>query len=285
MSGFPHPNCANGGSALYGLLRRFWGRSTIFEIRVVPQFEIEDKKSRRRSFWSRLWRVRMFGVNFVSNQNTIVTSIADKLFHKRPFWRIATSLQKRLFIVLKACCTKPMGWFGSLHVWLRNISKGAGINGFQFVALALCAPVFHLSHFFFKLAYRIQKLEMSLLGRKCARLGGHDYGLQFDDLSLGGVMNKSKNELSDEKLQEIMNKLKGKNVQFKNCDLCGNTSWSLLPKFVSPIVVDSKGDSLPAMAFNKAVLMILFSCSNCGNAKFLEATKLGLSFDDLDKNK
>lgn len=73
-----------------------------------------------------------------------------------------------------------------MHSWLQNVNESSSINGLKFVALALCVPVFHLSHFFFKLTYRIQKFEMVLLSRKCARLGGKNCGLQFDGLRLDG---------------------------------------------------------------------------------------------------
>ena len=52
------------------------------------------------------------------------------------------------------------------------------------VFLFLSIPCFHVSNFFFKLAYTLQQRKLVSIGRKCRSLGGEDYSLKFNDLRL-----------------------------------------------------------------------------------------------------
>lgn len=86
--------------------------------------------------------------------------------------------------MLKAVYTKPMKWSGAVGLFCLHVSERTQINLLKFVLLCLCVPFFKLSNLLFQRAYALNHRELILLGRECARLGGQNYALQFDDLRL-----------------------------------------------------------------------------------------------------
>lgn len=88
--------------------------------------------------------------------------------------------------ILVAALTYEMGRFGTLCLWFQRIGETARCKQLQFIALLLAIPCFKLSNFCFQLAFFIQQRELLALGRKCALLGGENYGLQFNDFALNG---------------------------------------------------------------------------------------------------
>lgn len=95
-------------------------------------------------------------------------------------------------------------------------------------------------------------------------------------------MSQFDSQLNDDELIQITETLASKGVKFTDCELCGHAEWSLLPSYISPVIVETKDREIPSMSLNKAILMLLFTCKNCGNAKMLEAKTLGVSFPDKD---
>ena len=77
-----------------------------------------------------------------------------------------------------------MRWLAVCHARLRHVGEGTTIYGLEFVALLLAFPVFKLHNLLFKISYTIQQRKLRNIGSECARLGGQDYSLQFDNLAL-----------------------------------------------------------------------------------------------------
>ena len=96
-------------------------------------------------------------------------------------------LQERFLSTIVASGTKIMGFFASLHAFLQGINSNARSDAFKLIAGLLCSPCFKLGFFFFKLAYSAQQIRLRRLGLHCARLGGHDFSRQFEDLRLNEV--------------------------------------------------------------------------------------------------
>ena len=100
--------------------------------------------------------------------------------------------------LIEAVWAKPMKRLAVFHSWLRRISESSTIYGVKLVALFLTFPVFQLHNLLFKIAYTIQQRELRRIGRKCARLGGEDYSLQFDNLVLNhGSISQTYHSLKD----------------------------------------------------------------------------------------
>jgi len=78
-----------------------------------------------------------------------------------------------------------MRWFSTACLWFQYKSKCTRMDLLEFIFLLLSIPCFKASHFFFKRTYALQQRELLRLGRECIRLGGEDYSLEFDNLSLG----------------------------------------------------------------------------------------------------
>lgn len=91
-----------------------------------------------------------------------------------------------LLTFVETRCTELMNWLGSLCFRLQNISKSSTTMIGQLIPLLLSFPCFKLSHLFFKTAYFLQQRHLVRLGRECAALGGKNYSLQVDNLSLHG---------------------------------------------------------------------------------------------------
>ena len=94
------------------------------------------------------------------------------------------ALESGLFPALVTICTKCMAGFATRFRALQHISKRPGNTFCKAVALLLCFPCCKLSNFFFKLTYTLNQLELVRLGGHCARLGGDDFFLEFNDLFL-----------------------------------------------------------------------------------------------------
>lgn len=97
-------------------------------------------------------------------------------------------LKNRPSTLLIAICTYAMCWFSEGFLRLQLVSKGSTTKVGEFVPLLLGIPCFKLSHVSFKLAYSLQQRELVRLGRECARLGGQDFSLKFNNppLNSGG---------------------------------------------------------------------------------------------------
>src|SRR5579862_4995671 len=93
-------------------------------------------------------------------------------------------LKDRFVTLVIAIGTKTMHWFGAAAVFLQLVGKRSGIDLCELIFLLLSVPVFQLSHFCFKLTYALQQRRLRLLGAECARLGGEDFSLKFDNLRL-----------------------------------------------------------------------------------------------------
>ncbi len=116
-------------------------------------------------------------------------TLADK--HIAVPWEKRLPLKNRFLSVLKTECAKEMDRFARWSTALQAISEhpffakwqsdGTLSHVRQLILLGFSVPCFKLSVFFFKIAYMIQQRELILLGRECARLGGKDFSLQFDD--------------------------------------------------------------------------------------------------------
>lgn len=100
-----------------------------------------------------------------------------------------------------------MGWFARVGISSRDVSERPIPNILQFVFLFFSIPCFKASNFFFEIAYTLQQRELVALGRKCVRLGGEDYSLQFDDRLI------EFREVSDrhQRLRHILGKLQRRN--------------------------------------------------------------------------
>ncbi len=100
------------------------------------------------------------------------------------------TLQDRFLSTIEAISTKLMHIFGGARLIFFNISvncrhsAGIGQQIGEYIFLFLSFPCFKISHFFFKIAYLVQQRQLVRLGIKCTALGGEDYSLQFDNLSL-----------------------------------------------------------------------------------------------------
>lgn len=79
-----------------------------------------------------------------------------------------------------------MRWFGACGVGFQRISETAGSDCFKFVALLLALPCFKISNPSLQVTFFRQQRKLLALGRKCALLGGKNYGLQFNNLALNG---------------------------------------------------------------------------------------------------
>ncbi len=113
-------------------------------------------------------------------------------------------LKDRLDTILIAVCAKIMCWFGGVHNWLQSIRQRPSVPDLlEFVLLSLGVPCFKVSHFFFKLTFMLQQRKLVLLGRHCARLGGDDYSLQFNDL----VLNKGEITETYQCLRDVASRL------------------------------------------------------------------------------
>jgi len=93
-------------------------------------------------------------------------------------------VEDRVSPILVALCTYPMRWFGAAATRLQSVNKTSLPRGYQLVALFLFFPCFYVSDFFFKTAYLLNHRRLMRLGRKCAALGGQNYALELDNLSL-----------------------------------------------------------------------------------------------------
>ena len=128
--------------------------------------------------------LRLRGVRCEGNRkHSVASSAVPSAASRRP----PHQLKHRLALLLKAVCTQPMRWFGSLHAWLQTVNKRSRIWFVKHVALSLNSPVFALHQFFFKLAYASGQRELIRLGRETKRLGGHDLSPQFTDLGIERV--------------------------------------------------------------------------------------------------
>lgn len=82
---------------------------------------------------------------------------------------------------MKTISAYAMRRFSAAFVRLQLVSERSSSIVLQFIALLFCLPCLKLSHLAFKITYSLQQRELVRLGRECARLGGQDYSLEFDD--------------------------------------------------------------------------------------------------------
>jgi hypothetical protein len=80
--------------------------------------------------------------------------------------------------------TNLMNWFAAAHRFLKAISESSVPKIVQFVALLLCFPCFHASHFFFRIAYTLNQRKLIRLSGESAGLSGQNGILQFNSLAL-----------------------------------------------------------------------------------------------------
>ena len=104
--------------------------------------------------------------------------------HRLPKFGLEDALERSCITV----CTYLMGRFGRLRAHFQNVSESTVIAPVKFVFLLFTFPAFKLSNLFFEAAYTIQQRRLVRLGRECAALGGKDYSLKFDNLSLDHLM-------------------------------------------------------------------------------------------------
>jgi hypothetical protein len=81
-------------------------------------------------------------------------------------------LEIRLLAISATVCTDAVKWFSMAHRVLYRKSKNPGGDLGKFVALLVSFPIFQASHFFFKIAYRINQRRLRLLR-------GEDFFLKF----------------------------------------------------------------------------------------------------------
>ena len=120
-------------------------------------------------------------------------------------------LQNCLEAFLVALGTKGMLRFGRAGTFFQSVSENAAPNLSQLVLLLLSFPCFKVSHFLFKFVYTLQQRRLRIVGRKCARLGGQDLSLKFDNLRVDG-----------RDIMEIYERLRKFKSSLEGCDGSGN---------------------------------------------------------------
>lgn len=85
-------------------------------------------------------------------------------------------------------------------------------------------------------------------------------------------------QLQPADLEAVYRRLAEKGAQLGPCELCGTKKWAVFDTVISPKVLLRNAETQALKEWeNKSFNQIVFSCSNCGNSKFIELHFLGLS--------
>lgn len=83
--------------------------------------------------------------------------------------------------------------------------------------------------------------------------------------------------LSKSDFNQIDEAFEKKSAKFGPCELCGKSDWRMFPGILSPKVLVRNKDAKTLKEWdNRSFNQIAFSCSNCGNTKYIELYFLGV---------
>jgi hypothetical protein len=88
-------------------------------------------------------------------------------------------------------CAYPMRRFGAASIWLQHVGERSRPQIFQLVFLLLSIPCFKISHFFFKLAYALNQIQLRRLCREDFFLKFYSYPVARG--SITGVLKSLRN--------------------------------------------------------------------------------------------